>query len=346
MRHRYAAVIGVVGLLAVASGGSWFVARSGHATADAGDTAASTPEATTHRSVRPRSTASVYHYATVLLPGAVDSQVNAINAAGAYTGNVVGASGDRTYVDSGRAGASPLFFTVPFAASAARVQTAGIDGADEVVGTYVDAKGVFHGFVRGSSGRLTRFNIAGAGTARGEGTEVEGLSPGGVIVGSFIRSDKVAVGFIDRHGIVTRIAERSAGNKPGDGTAVEFYGSGEYGGIYVGGSGAAHGWYVDKGKLHTVNDPAAGPLRAHHGTQLIGVDARGTLYGIETPDTGATESFSFSGGVFRTLHDPRQARGVKSGTLVLDVSAGGVIVGFYSYDARGQTVGFIGRPAA
>src|ERR1700686_5871993 len=38
------------------------------------------------------------------------------------------------------------------------------------VGSYVDAKGVSHGFVRALDGRITTFDAPGAGTNAGEGT--------------------------------------------------------------------------------------------------------------------------------------------------------------------------------
>ena len=49
-----------------------------------------------------------------------------------------------------------------------------------VAGTYFDASGVAHGYVRAANGTITEFNVTGAGTGSGQGTEsVKHQRPGG-----------------------------------------------------------------------------------------------------------------------------------------------------------------------
>jgi hypothetical protein len=295
-------------------------------------------EPATRRTAPPK-----YSYETVRFPNSLDSQIVGITAAGEYTGNVVFKSGDRTFVDSGRAGAKPDYFKVPFEATDGTVATAGIDNAGEIVGNYADPSGVYHGFIRSPQGAFTTLSIPGAGTSAGKGTEIAGISPTGVIVGSFVGHVDYATGFIDDGGTITTYDEPHAGSTIGDGTAVEFYAtSSDYGGVYINGDRVSHGWYVQDGKLHTVNDPAAGQTEST-GTQLIGVDATGRLYGIEAPTDGPAESFSDAGGVFTPIVDPEQVDGAANGTLVLDVNDAGTLVGFYSYNSDGQTHAFIAK---
>jgi hypothetical protein len=346
-------VMALVGLAAIAGAGAYSWSVDGNAPVSAS------------QSVVPMAAAPIapaYRFTTVRFPHSFDSTITGINTSGAFVGNVVGPTGYRMFVDSGHRGAKPVFFTLPAAdavattvatpavgtagtfaekAIAGSVSAAGIDSAGTIVGNYADAAGVFHGFVRDPAGAITPLDVAGAGTQKGEDTEIAGISPGGVIVGSFIRPDKVAIGFIDRFGRVTPFVEGAAGRRAGAGTAVEFYLDGEFGGIYVGPGLGAHGWYAEDGQLHVVNDPAAGRYKARKGTQLVGVDAEGRLYGIESPRAGSTESFSVLGGLFHPIRDPDQAPGSSGGTLVLSVNARGTIVGFFTYNARGQTHGFV-----
>jgi hypothetical protein len=343
MRYKSVAVATMISVISAAGAISFLVPRDAHRGAHP-DVARRPPAATMAKIERaPAVTAPQYRFTTVTLAGASDAQISAINNAGAYTGNVVTSSGNVSFLVA-HPGASPVFLRLPFDAVAATVQTAGIDAAGGVVGDYADSRGVFHGFVRTARGTYKKLNIVGAGTAKGEGTEIAGMSAGGVIVGSYIGPSKVAVGFIDRNGRIARYAEKSAGHRPGDGTAVEFYSSvlGR-GGIYIGANRAAHGWYVKNGKLHVVNDPAAGRPAAHVGTQLVGVDGTGRLYGLVAPAVGLTRAFSMTGGVFVTIRDPLQSGGATGQTLILGVNAAGVIVGSYTYDAAGRTRAFIAR---
>jgi hypothetical protein len=291
--------------------------------------------------------APTYTFKTIRLPQSIDSQITGINTAGVFTGQAIFRSGSssitKNFVESSRVGSKPVYFTIPFAAEPLTAVTAGIDNSGEIVGDYADTNGVFHGFIRSPKGVFTKFNVAGAGTAPHEGTEIAGISPQGIIVGSFIGARKFATGFID-NGTVKRYREPGAGTGAGDGTSVDFFPrSGEFGGLFIDNHGAAKGWYSLDGKVHVLSDPASGPAVDNTGTQLFGIGATGRLYGVEAPGKGSAESFTYKGGLFRVLRDPRQAKGPKSGTLILTVNSAGTIAGFYVYDAAGQRRAFIAR---
>src|SRR6201987_1489322 len=62
--------------------------------------------------------------------------------------------------------------------------TAGADGlnpARAIVGVYFDASNVAHGFVRAADGAITTFDVPGAGTGPGQGTETSGINPAGIV---------------------------------------------------------------------------------------------------------------------------------------------------------------------
>jgi hypothetical protein len=342
MRHQFLATAVAVGLVAGAGLG-WSLTRNAPTVTHGGATHRSASASSRETPVPTK--APRYTFTTVNFPGSLDAQISGINLAGAYTGNVVTRNGNRPFIVSGRPGSKPTFFTLPYAAVASTVQTAGIDSAGGVAGTYADAKGVFHGFVRSARGNFDPVDVPGSGSAKGEGTEIAGITPGGVIVGGFETSAKVAVGFIDRGGQITRVVEGSAGHRPNDGTAVEFFSSvGGYGGVYIGPDRRAHGWYRQQGRTHVVNDPALGKVAANLGTQLVGIDARGRFYGIASPSSATTEAFSVLNGRFSTIRDPLQNHGTSGETVLLGVNAAGVVVGFYTYNAKGQTRAFLARP--
>lgn len=342
MRRRPVAVATIISVIGVAAAASYFALWPKHSRSRSAAISRSQVATVTPAPTRPADPPTL-RFTTVAFAGALDADISGINNSGAYTGDVIiPGQGSRPFV-VGRPGAKQLFFQLPFASSDA--QTAGIDSAGGVAGTYSDPNGVFHGFIRTAAGQYRRLDVAGAGTARGEGTEIAGLSPGGVIVGSVVTASKVAVGFIDDDGLVTRYTDRSAGSEAGEGTAVEFYSAlSGYGGVYIDADRSAHGWYVTNGTRHVVNDPAAGPPGPHKGTQLVGIDGQGRLYGVESPAVGVTRAFSMSGGAARGIRDPEQYPGPAAQTLVLGVDTAGDIVGTYTYDALGHTRAFIARP--
>lgn len=75
-----------------------------------------------------------------------------------------------------------------------------LNDAGAIVGTYIDANYVFHGFLRSPRGRVTTFDAPGAGTGSYQGTACQfcglGINDAGAITGSYIDANNVYHGFL------------------------------------------------------------------------------------------------------------------------------------------------------
>ncbi len=113
-----------------------------------------------------------------------------------------------------------------------------------VVGQYGDVNCAFHGFLRGEDGRITRFDVSGAGTSKGQGTFVLSNNPAGKITGYYVDGSNVAHGFVrSKDGEFTTFDAPGAGTGTLQGTFP--FGNNPAGAIvgnYVDASGAFHGF--------------------------------------------------------------------------------------------------------
>src|ERR1700731_3835579 len=179
----------------------------------------------------------------------------AINPAGMVAGAYTDASGvnhgflratDGTFVtfDAPGAGTGPGQGT--FVGGVGAITPAGA-----IVGAYIDASGVNHGFLRSPHGAFTSFDVPGAGTGSGQGTLAEDINPEGVIAGEYSDSGNVFHGFVrTEDGTITTFDVLGAGTGPTQGTFV--------GGINP--EGTVMSTYVDP------SNAFHGYARASHGT--------------------------------------------------------------------------------
>jgi len=65
-----------------------------------------------------------------------------------------------------------------------------------IVGQYVEANNVNHGFVRATDGKITTFDAPGAGTGAGQGTQAMTNNWEGAISGFYIDANNVYHGFL------------------------------------------------------------------------------------------------------------------------------------------------------
>jgi len=113
-----------------------------------------------------------------------------------------------------------------------------------IVGSYVDANGASHGFVRALDGRITTFDAPGAGTGAGQGTVPNGISDAGIVVGGVFDGSGVFHGFFGSPGrhFMTFDAP-GAGTAPHQGTnATAINSTGIISGDYVDTNGVPHGY--------------------------------------------------------------------------------------------------------
>lgn len=168
----------------------------------------------------------------------------------------------------------------------------GVNGEGAVAGSYLDDLNVFHGFVRARDGEITEFDVPGAGSGAGQGTEVGGINERGENSGSYVDGNSVAHGFIRaRDGSITTFDAPGAGSGPNQGTYPSNINSrGDVTAYYVDASGASHGFlrYRD-GTVVTFDVPDAigtfpncnNAINAITGSYL---DTKGALHGfLRTP---------------------------------------------------------------
>jgi hypothetical protein len=72
----------------------------------------------------------------------------------------------------------------------------GITSAETITGSFNDGFAVKHGFLRDSDGRVTSFDVPGAGTGFNQGTVPLGISPAGLIMGFFVDAKYRPHGFL------------------------------------------------------------------------------------------------------------------------------------------------------
>jgi len=280
-----------------------------------------------------------YSYKTVTIAGEARSELNGINARGAYAGEGLNSTftGIKLFV------ASPsgqlTFYQLPFTdldTSAAFYESAaGMDNAGDVVGGWLDTDGRIHGFERQAGGKITEINDPSASDVDNAGTAVEGISADGtVIVGGYHDSTLALHGFLLEDGVFTTYDVPGAAD-----TVVQFSGHGTYGGYYISSTGAMFGFYVQSGELHTVAAPGEANPPAGTGTELTGISASGTLFGDVFPAGMPANAFSLADGTYSTIEDPSEVGTTDlDGTAVNSASVTGVVAGGYTYTAGTPTV--------
>ena len=73
--------------------------------------------------------------------------------------------------------------------------------------------------MRASDGAITTFDVPGAGTGPGQGTQGQGINPVGTIPGFYTDASFVNHGFVrDKHGAITTFDAPGAGTGMGQGT--------------------------------------------------------------------------------------------------------------------------------
>jgi hypothetical protein len=210
---------------------------------------------------------------------------------GTFAGNIKPEGGEiaGSYVDS--SGVSHGFVTAPPYRTFTSFDPKGsvntlipivtaLNQEGEVTGTYLDANGAFHGFVRAGNGKITEYNIKGAGTGAGQGTSGSSISDLGTTTANYIDSNGVNHGFLRlRSGHVTTFDVTDAGTGSGQGTIPEGINlGGEITGQYVDSIGANHGFVRSElGAITTFDAPGAGTASGQ-GT----LPATPNLYGVIT----------------------------------------------------------------
>ena len=236
----------------------------------------------------------------------------------------------------------------------------GIDSRGAIIGWYVDAGNVNHGFVRTRDGSITTFDVSGAGTGAYQGTVALGIDPAGAVTGMYFDANCLYHGFLrDPDGAITTIDAPGANRVGGQcstsiwwlvmqGTAAHnINASGTITGIYTDAIGIGHIFLRDPdGTFTTFDAPGAG-------TEAVGGTWTATSYTLN-PAGAITGWYVDSGmalhGYLRTAKGniitfdvPGAGTGAIQGTVPLSLNPERAVAGFY-LDVNSAFHGFLRSP--
>ena len=258
----------------------------------------------------------------------------AINPAGAITGSytdngghchgyVRAANGTFTQIDAPDAGTGPF----PEGTFPANITPMGINPAGAIIGFYVDANSVQHGFVRAPNGIITEFDPPGS-----IFTDPNAIDQTGAIAGFYYDANFVGHGFLRTpNGTITSFDAPGADHTPGsfNGTfGVGLTPNGEIEGVDVDVNGVLHGFVRStNGTFITYDAPGAG-TGAGQGTLPESNNTPGAITGQYIDGNFVNHAFVRSNqGTFNTFDVPGMGTGAGQGTIPVANNDTGAIVG-------------------
>jgi hypothetical protein len=225
----------------------------------------------------------------------------------------------------------------------------GINPAGEIAGQYIDANGVYHGFLRFANGTITTYDVPAAGTGPGQGGYGESINPAGVITGEYSDASSVWHGFVRfRDGAIIVFDAPGAGTGPGQGTFVATVSgitpAGEVTGYYFDGINVAHGYVRAPDGAITAFDPPDAGTGAFEGTYIGSINPKGQVTGGYVDASVVNHGFLRApDGTITTIDAPGAGTGPGEGTSPSNINPGGEITGNY-VDSSGVNHGFLRAP--
>jgi probable HAF family extracellular repeat protein len=255
-----------------------------------------------------------------------------------------------------------------------------INNAGQIVGSYQDSGGAFHGFLL-SNGQYTILDDTNAGTGANQGTQATGLNNNGQIVGDYIDASGVEHGFVLQGGTYKTLDGPTGAQKINLDSIND---NGQIVGNYTDASGVEHGFLYSGGQYTVLDDPNAGTAAGQgtfaasinnngqivggyfdasgeHGflysngafstidvpgassTECDGINNLGQIVGNYTDANGVLHGFLYSDGAYTILDDSSAGNAAGQGTLAFDINDSGQIVGLY-VDGNGVYHGFLATP--
>ena len=169
-----------------------------------------------------------------------------------------------------------------------------INTAGDIAGTYTDAGGARHGFVRAANGTITSFDAPGAVTGAGviQGTGGSSINAAGDITGAYADASALLHGFVRAaNGTISTFSAPGAGKGPGivQGTGgISINTAGAVTGVYTDASGVFHGFVLGPATA-TTTTLSSSPNPSTYG-QAVTFTAEVTSKAGAPPD-GETVSF-------------------------------------------------------
>jgi uncharacterized membrane protein len=203
-----------------------------------------------------------------------------------------------------------------------------IDGSGDTAGYYFDSQGDQHSFVRSSNGTITTFDPPNS----SPGSGAQSINDGGTVAGGFLDTNG-AHGYLRApDGTFTTFEPTGSGGQIEIVIPNQISASGAVAGTYIDTNGVRHGFLRDaSGGITILDAPGAGTV-AEEGTDVLGVNASGTIVGGIAVGTvngivGTTHSLVLATDGTYTIFDPPQSGAHSS--LAEGINDSGVVVGEY-----------------
>ena len=231
-----------------------------------------------------------------------------INAGGNITGVYVDANAVRhgfvRTVANGTASFAAFNVSAAGTSSTQGTIPTNIDASGNIAGFYIDANGVFHGFLRAASGTITApidapaaATVAAGGGFTFAGTIPVGLDASGNIAGVFTDTNSLFHGFLRAvDGTITTFDVSGAGTTglfPGT-VPISVNGAGDIAGVYEDANGANHGFVraASDGTITApIDAPGAGTTGMIAGTVPFSINAADDLTGSYSDSNGTFHGF-------------------------------------------------------
>jgi uncharacterized membrane protein len=201
----------------------------------------------------------------------------------------------------------------------------GINQQGDIVGSYVDSKGISHGFLL-RQGQFTKVDYP-----KAQSTVVAGINERGDLVGYYIDGKGVPHGFLRHQGRYATVHVPQAGTT-GATFANGINAHGDIVGQYFDSKHVSHGFLLHQGQSTTVWHAEAGIGSAWMGTYPNGINQQGDIVGSYVDSTGARHGFLLRQGRYTTLDAPEAASPSGTGgagTAAFSINRQGDIVGIY-----------------
>ena len=251
-------------------------------------------------------------------------------------------------VDQSHFATTPIVIDAPGAGTGALQGTTviAIDTAGDVAGTYIDANGVYHGFVFSASGTLTTFDVPGAGLTKGLGTFVAAMDTAGDVTGYYsVAPYGLTNGFVrTANGTITTFSATTSGGNTAA-TGINSLGA-------VTGNTYGPGGFVRSagGAISTFAVPAPGESYSYS-TTGIAINTAGVIAGRYSDSSGVSHGLVRSANGTLTTFDPpnvattnpsttKAVYNAYVGTLPTSIDTAGDIAGTYT-DTTGARHGFL-----
>ena len=230
----------------------------------------------------------------------------------------------------------------------------GINADGDVVGIYITAPNIAHGYVRtAATGAIAEFDAPGAGTAPNEGTFATGIDSAGDVVGMYADSINAYHGFVrsGSNGAITAFDVPGAPTATGHrGTSpISTNATGTSTGLYTDVNTVRHGFIRSStGTFTTFDVPAAGTALTQ-GTIPVGINAGGDVTGFYLDSNGLAHAFiriASTGAITAPINAPgagsvaTRSGFTFAGTTAIGIDAAGDIAGIYA-DANSVFHGYV-----